>query len=328
MGYERFLGAVGTQVLPYVGGPFVEAGDRRLRLATPATPGWWRFEVRGRNAYPVEPADVPDLSGRPAVRGYALSGYLVGAGGVAFRLAIGPPDEPLAFSPLIARRWPSGVLLFEALDFESGVEDRVRQAYAQRRPLAGIPGVPAPLRAAYGYAVLLRTAAELGIPARPAEARTRLVELADEGEVAARRILLAADAHRAAETHRHRGAATAQVPAHEQLAPRPPEWMAARDAALARRASATRQRAEERAAAALHAGRAMLHGTRWLADGLLEVRYDCTGDTFVSIVDGDTLRVVDAGFCLQGHDDRLTLESLPVVIREAVETDQLHITAW
>ncbi len=286
-GYERFLGAASTQVLPYVGGPFVEAADRRLRLAGTARTGYWRFEVRGRDAYPVEPAEPPDLSGLPAVRGYAMSGYLAG------------------------RRWPSGVLLFDALDFESGVEDAVRAAFAQHRPLAGIPGVPAPLRAAYGYAVLLRTATELGIPARPAEARSHLAELADEGEPAARRILHAAQAHRAAEP---------QVRPH---------WMIARDEALARRpAVAARQRTEERAAAALQAVRAVLRDTRWLADGLLEVRYDYEGEAFVSIVDGQTLRVVDAGICLQGRDELLTLESLPGVIREAVRTDRLHITAW
>jgi hypothetical protein len=101
-----------------------------------------------------------------------------------------------------------------------------------------------------------------------------------------------------------------------------------RDVALARRLPADRHRAEERAAAALHAARAVLHGTRWLADGLLEVRYDYAGEQFVSIVDGATLRTVDAGFCLQGRDEVLTLESLPAVIREAMQTGQLHITAW
>jgi hypothetical protein len=309
-GYERFLDAVSTAVLPYVGGPFVEAGDRRLRLAAPARPGWWRFEVRGRHARALEPADPPDLSGLPAVRGYAVAGYLAGPGGVAWRLALGPPDEPLPFAPLVARRWPDGALLFDVEDFESGVEDQVRSAYAQRRPLRAIAGVPAALRAAYGYAVLLRTAGELGIPVRPAEARTRLAELADGGDEAARRLLTAARTHREAEADRR------------------PHWQVARDAAQARRATVSQQRAEERAAAALQAARAVLLGTRWLAGGLLEVRYDFAGEVFVSTVDGQTLQVVDAGFCLAGADRQLTLESLPAVIHEAVHTGQLYITAW
>jgi hypothetical protein len=312
--YHRFLGAASVEVLPYIGGPFVEAPDRRLRLAGSAEPGYWRFAVRGRTARPVEPAEPPDLSHLPVVRGYALSDYVVGPGGVAERLAIGPRDEPLPFAPLIVRRWPSGALLFDALDFESGVEEQVRAAYAQRRPIADVRGVPAALRAAYAYAILLRAARELGIPARPAEARMRLAELANGGESAARRLLTAAQAAR-----------TAQA---EALAERRPEWIVARDAALARRLPANRQRAEERAAAALHAARAVLHGTRWLADGLLEVRYDYAGEQFVSIVDGETLRTVDAGICLDGHDETLTLESLPAVIREAMQTGQLHITAW
>jgi hypothetical protein len=181
-------------------------------------------------------------------------------------------------------------------------------------PIADVPGVPAALRAAYAYAVLRRTAAELGIPARPAEVRTRLAELADGGEAAARRLLTRADAQRAVDAQ-----ATAR---------RRPDWMVTRDTALARRLPAERQRAEERAAAALHAAHAVLHGTRWLADGLLEVRYDYAGEQFVSIVEGTTLRITDAGFCLDGHDDLLTLESLPAVIREAIQTGQLNITAW
>ena len=50
-------------------------------------------------------------------------------------------------------------------------------------------GASAALRAAFGYAVLLRTAREIGMPARPAEARAHLAALADEGEQAARRVL-------------------------------------------------------------------------------------------------------------------------------------------
>jgi len=82
--YRRFLAATTSADLPYFGGPFVDATDRRLRVAGPAgpagspvTPGFWRFEVRGRDAHPVAPADPPDLSALPAVRGYAVAAYLV-----------------------------------------------------------------------------------------------------------------------------------------------------------------------------------------------------------------------------------------------------------
>jgi hypothetical protein len=306
--YRRFLASAAPAeevVLPYFGGPFVEATDRRLRLTgPPGDAGFWRFAVRGRRAEPVGPADPPDLTGLPAVRGYALDGYLVGAGGQAERFAIGPLDEPLRFAPVVGRRWPTGEVLFDMLDFESGVEDAVRSAYERRRPVRGISGVPSALRAAYGYAVLLRVAAEAGVPARPAEARAHLAALADEGDPAAHRLLGAMRAARTAAAPGRRAGVAARL-----------------DARVA-------DRAEERAAAALYAARAAVRDFRWLDGGLLEVRYDCEGEYFVSIVEGQSLRVVDAGICLDEHDRELTLESLPGVLREAIRTGQLHLTAW
>ena len=79
---------------------------------------------------------------------------------------------------------------------------------------------------------------------------------------------------------------------------------------------------------ALYGAHAGVRGMRWLAGELLEVRYDLDGERFVSIVESGTLRVVDAGICLSGHDRDLTLESLPSAIREAARTRQLNITAW
>ena len=302
--YRRFLGTSTEETWPYFGGPFVEAPHRRLRLAGSVEPGYWRFAVTGRVARPVDPAEAPDLSHLPAVRGHALAGYLVAAGGVAERLALGPPDEPLPFAPLAARRWPSGELLFDAWDFESGVEERVREAYESGGTLADVKGAPAALRAAFGYAVLLRTAEEEGVPARPAEARAHLAALADEGPPAARRLLGALRAEREAEARRARPGRPVRGPARAERAQ------------------------TSRAAEALHAARAGVRGLRWLADGMLEVRYDLEGERFVSIVEGATLRVVDAGICLSGHDRDLTLESLPSAIREAARTGQLNITAW
>jgi hypothetical protein len=94
------------------------------------------------------------------------------------------------------------------------------------------------------------------------------------------------------------------------------------------RPASSRDRVLDRAEAALHSAGAVLRDSRWLSGDLLEVRYDFLADRFVSVIDGETLRVVDAGICLAGEDDRLTLESLPGVIAEAVRTFQLEITAW
>jgi hypothetical protein len=58
------------------------------------------------------------------------------------------------------------------------------------------------------------------------------------------------------------------------------------------------------------------------------VRFELDGEHFSSIVNAETLQVVDAGICLAGADRVLTLDSLPSVIREAVRDDILHITRW
>lgn len=308
--YRRFLAVPVEEVWPYFGGPYVETGRRRLRIGAAAAPGFWWMSVSGRTATPVRPAEQPDLSHLPAVRGFSLDGYVVTAGGVAARLSLPPADEPLAFAPMVARRWPSGELIFDALDFESGVEDEVREAFAQRRPLVGIAGVPAPLRAAFAYAVVRRAGVELGIPVRPVEARASIGELAAEGDAAARTLL--------ERLRQQRLAAPAALRPTESR----PEWMVARDAAQQRSGDPL-----VRVANALDRTGAALREVRSLSGGL-EIRYDFLGERFVSLVDADTLQVVDAGICLAGADRRVTLESLPGVIREAIDTGELNITAW
>jgi hypothetical protein len=69
----------------------------------------------------------------------------------------------------------------------------------------------------------------------------------------------------------------------------------------------------------------MLHCRRVAADQL-EVRFECEGERIICVVDAFSLQVYDAGVCLAGADRELTLDSLPSVIREAIETDALNIT--
>jgi plasmid stabilization system protein ParE len=77
---------------------------------------------------------------------------------------------------------------------------------------------------------------------------------------------------------------------------------------------------------ALEAAGARLLDTRRLGSERLEVTFGFMGERFISIVDASTLQVVDAGICLAGADREVTLESLPSVIREAIEDDVLVIT--
>jgi len=317
--YKRVLSTeTQTAVLPYVGGPYVDAAEGRLRAVGATASGYWRFEITGRTARAVEAVDPPILDDLPAVRGYWVAGYLVGERAVAHRLGLWPATEPARFTPVVARRWPDGALLYECEDVETGVEDKVRAIFEHGTATSNgagvnsVPGVPAALRAAFGYAVMLRVSTARQVPMRPVQLRWHIGELVAMGDVAAERILTAAQQRRAAE------------PNHVE------RWRAARTDARLRPAS-SRERVLERAADALDAAGAVLRDSRWLSGDLLEVRFDFLDDRFVTVVDGETLRVVDAGVCGgrgAGHDHRLTLESLPGVIAELVRTFQLEITAW
>jgi hypothetical protein len=305
--WRRFVAAREGLVLPYFGGPYVHARDRRLRVEMPpAEPGWWHFVVTGRTARPTAPAGPPDLSHLPAVRGHSTDGYLIRTGSHAEALDTLAGDQPARFAPLVARRWPPGYLLADMPDFEGDAEETARRAFEDGGTLAGVRGMPASVRAAFGYAVCLRVARARALPVAPAEIRPQVGTIADQGEEAAVALLDRLVAERA------RAAALART------MPR----VAVR--ATAPTSGDTIMRVET----ALRAAGACLTELRRLNGGLLEVRWRFAGERFSSLVNASTLGVVDAGICLSGHDRLVTLESLPSVVREAMETGALAMTRW
>ncbi len=148
----------------------------------------------------------------------------------------------------------------------------------------------------------------------PAEIAGRIVEIADRD-----------DGRAIAEAELARIAGERQ--AHERWLAQKQQFQAARQRTqeiMADRAGREID-VEERAERALLSAGAQLLDSRRLDGGLLEVTYRFMGERFLTLVERDTLRVVDAGICLAGHDDRVTLESLPGVIREAIEGHRLVI---
>lgn len=395
MDYRKFLGKVESAVLPYLGGGTVDAPSRRLRVATPVRPGWWRFEVQGRVATAREPAGPEGLDGLPRVRGHVWGTRLVREGAVAEPLELMPEEEPPRLALVSARRWHDGSLLFDGLEFEGEAEDAARRALEEGQSLSGAKGVSAALRAAFGYALLEAASRALNIPFAPAEVRARVLEVAEGGrekaEACLRHLVEEREAHlraravREARTQAEREAAEAreytaglvsearrraaergaygsgpmseaQRRAAERGAYAPgPMSEAQRRAALgdahtagtmsevqrrtlergpaAGRAHGARhgrrgapEDGMERAERALESAGARLRDVRRLGHNRLEVTYAFMGERFISIVDAASLQVVDAGVCLAGADSEVTLESLPSVIREAIDTGVLVIT--
>ncbi|MBX3258421.1 MAG: hypothetical protein KF782_01805 [Labilithrix sp.] len=337
MDYTKFLGKKEEAVLAYLGGPFAYGRDRRLRVGEPRPSlGFHRFEIEGRAARAIGPAESPDTGGLPRVRGHHVRGWITCASGASPGRAASPrhgrregdpaarsrveivrllPDEqPAPFSIVRARRWHSGDLVFESLDFDGEVEEAARLRLEKLEPLGEMKGVPASLRLAYGVALTTAIAARMGVALSVREAAAAGPRVADEGEDAARAFVGALAARRAEDAEQARSRALAlDRGAREPVAAR-------------RRGAPTLDDAHLRAALALDGVDARLLSSRQLGGGNLEVAWEFMGERFISVIDALTLQVFDSGVCLAGADELVTLDSLPGVIREAIQTDALVIT--
>jgi hypothetical protein len=320
--YRKFLGKVESAVLPYFGGGTVDAPSRRLRVTTPVRPGWWRFEVQGRNATAREPAGPEGLDGLPRVRGHVWGSRLVREGAVAEPLELMPEEEPPRLALVSARRWHDGSLLFDGLEFEGEAEDAARRALEEGQSLSGAKGVSAALRAAFGYALLEAASRALAIRFAPAEVRTRVLDVAEGGRAKAEECLR----HLVAEREAHLRARAAQVAALEARAHAAQLLAEAQHRAARHGRRGAQEDGVERAERALQSAGARLRDVRRLGGNRLEVTYTFMDERFISIVDAHSLQVVVAGVCLAGADSEVTLESLPSVIREAIDTGVLVIT--
>jgi hypothetical protein len=298
--YRRFLGRVESMVLPFLGGLSVHAADRRLRVPERVAAGWWRFEVSGRVATAKEEAAPIEMHALPSVRGHLVGDWLFTAGTTAERVFLMPNEEEL-FTPAIARRWYGGDHLFDTALFADEAESAARDAFFADASLAGIKGVAPSLRAAFGFIVIRREAAKIGLEVSPREVLDRAHEVAS-ATVSPESIIQALEARRY----------TIQ-PTSDHRRRRPTEV-------------ATRDNAEARACAALEPTGADVLAVRQTGERTLEVVFRFRGERFIAVVDWESLHVYDSGICLSGADEELGLDSLPSVIAEAMDHDVLHIT--
>ena len=232
-----------------------------------------------------------------------------------------PEEEPPRFSPVTARRWHGGALLFDGLEFESQSEGAVREALATGAPLHTLKSIPAPLRAAYAFALAEQAARRLAVPVAASEIRRHVGRIADGGAAQAESVIRDLIAERE-QTEREMAELRARLAAAQLRA----EVQTAREQRTIERAH-RQETAEDRAEQALERAGATFESSRHVRQRQLEVIFSFMGERFISLVDEDTLQVLDSGICL-GHppaDDQLTLDSLPAVIKEAIDTDRLVI---
>jgi hypothetical protein len=318
--YTKFLNKKEEAILAYLGGPFAYGKDRRLRVAEPRPQnGFHKFEIKGRDATAIERVESPELGKLPRVRGHHVRGWILSQDlrSRAERIELMPAEEPMPFAIVRARRWHSGDLVFESLDFDTEVEDAARLRLEEKAPLGELKGAPLSLRTAYGVALAFAWAAELGAHISVREALPAAGRIAEGGEGVARPFLVQLGARRAEEMEARR------IRAIIEGRPAGPPPLAYRTPARER---PTLENAAIRAEQALDAAHARMLSSRHLGNGNIEVTWSFMGERFISVVDGISLHVYDSGVCLAGEDELVTLDSLPSVIREAIETDVLVIT--
>lgn len=320
MDYTKFLNKKDEVVLAYLGGPHAYGKDRRMRVDEPRpAPGFHRFEVKGRNARALAAVDSPSFEGLPKVRGHFVRGWVVSNDltSKAEPVRLMPAEEPLPFAVMRARRWHSDDLVFEALDFDGEIEEAARLRLEKKEPLRDLKGVQASLRTAFGIALVSKIASEMRIPVSVLEALPVARSIADEGEGRARPFLVTLDARRTEEAERAR--------IHAIVAGSRPRGPVTAYRARPRD-NPTYENAFERAETALEAAHARMLHCRGLGDDQIEVTFEFMHERFISVVDAISLHVYDAGVCLAGADELVTLDSLPGVIREAIHDGVLVIT--
>lgn len=295
-----------SRVLPWVGGRRLVDRDRTFRLAgsLPNEHGWHRFAVGGgRTVLHLGPAE-PDPAFDEGREG--LVGVLVGNRLIPDAAAVVPDPHRLIdqtvlvhlvapglprFSRGRVARDPGGPWVFVRREFPLGPEHEVQQAFVDRRP--STEHVP-------------------GVP--PAL------------DLAFRFCTFQRD-----EAARRRAEAVARAEAARREAQRQETFERLVTSACDRRRAAEHDFEAAASAALALSGAELLDHQPGYRRNEVVVQYRFRGRRFESVVDRFTLRIIDAGICLEDHhtaergDDRFTLESLPGVIDQAIREDVLVV---
>lgn len=318
MNWQDLLSTPETTVLPWTGGGTV-ASDRRvwtIQGRRPQEYGWYTFEVAGGRLAKLKEASDPPAE----FNGKTLRGYLVGDRFIADTATVVPdparlieqtetllcaPDSEL-FTRVTAFRTLDKKLVYLRTEWPTGIEPDVVAAYQDRKAeVNSIPGVPPALDLAFRWTSHQRLLAE---------------ERARE------------EARRQEEERRRIEAEAARILEAEKRAAFLAEALKNAGTAAGRRELA-RHDFETAARTALAFSGAELLSARpdQFKRNAMVVQYRFRHRRLECVCDRDTLRIIEAGVCLDDHrgtkgDTLFTLESLPTVIREAM--DRRVLVVW
>ena len=298
-----------TRVLPWFGGRRVHSHDRTwtIKGRLPPEHGWYTFAVTGGREATFKGGSVerdPDYEkGHKVVRGFLVGDRLIRSDARVEpdpHKIIEQTTEVFCVDPGLDRFQRAAVaqdregrLVFMRLEFPEGPETDVLEAYQDRKAsVAHIAGVTPPLDLAFRWLTYQR-----------AQAEVRAAELA--------------------RIEREEAAKAAEIERVEKL-------MKQTGTAEGRRALAVLDFNGAAKAALRVSGAELLDVIATHRLDEMRVQFRFRERRFECVVHKRTLRVTDAGVCLTDHngvkgDTWFTLESLPGVIGEAIDSHRLHV---
>jgi hypothetical protein len=195
MDYRQFLQQPDEVLrLPCFGGSSVRDDRLTYRLREALPPGWYQFKKSGRYLVVAGPIESDVAAWKlPRVAGYVMNGRLMGNDFQARLFGLPTEVDLPRFTPVSARRWFDGHLLFDSVEFESDVELKVREAFEEERGIDDVRGVTPALAHTFMLEATQRALArEAERRAREeAERRAQAAELARWQETLEGRISLA-----------------------------------------------------------------------------------------------------------------------------------------
>jgi hypothetical protein len=143
MDYTQFLQKPDEILrLPHFGGRSVCDDRQTYRLREDLAPAWYQFKKSGRYVIAEDIID-PELNAwkLPRLSGYVFNGRIV-TNDFQSRLFGLPETEDLPkFTPVSARKWFDGHLIYEATEFESEAEAQVRTAFEDERAIDAVKAI-------------------------------------------------------------------------------------------------------------------------------------------------------------------------------------------
>jgi hypothetical protein len=297
------------QVLPWVGDRRVYRGARSWKIQgrRPREHGWYTWKLSGRTVELVGEAEGPD----PAFEDEheALRGYLAGSRFVADDARVDPDPAKLVdqteqvycverglerFTRAVVVRTGDDKLIYVRMEFPEGPELEVQMAFQDRLgSVSHVRDVTPALDLAFRWETYQREQAE----------------------------------ERERERERVEAEEAARLEAEERLR----QAMKNVGTGAGRRALAQRDFAAAARAALAISGAELLDHREGAHRAEMVVNYRFRGRRFQCVCHRDTLRIIDAGVCLDDHrgekgDTYFTLESLPPVIGQAM--DERRLVVW